>query len=659
MREHPLVPGWWTPLVGILILLSTAMTTSATNQHYPTNREPLAPNTFVALPLGSVKPMGWLKDQLRIQAEGATGHLDEFWPSLLESAWRSKDGEAWERGPYYLDGLVPLAFLLDDERLIAKLEPWMDFILNSSHPNGWFGPKENTDRWPLAVGLKVLTQYYEATNDPRALAVIKRYFDFLANSPPDWPENTWRGMRAMETTVTAFWLYRRTGDPKILDVARSIHDHSFDWTGYFQNFPYTDEALAQGFPYNHTTHVVNIAMGLKYPTLWYQQARNPALRKLTKEGLALLDRYHGQTAGRFSGDEHLIGKNPAQGTEMCAVVETMWSLENAVMITGDAELADRLEVLTYNAKPGGCTADYWTHQYDQQSNQVLVSVARRAWSTNDDTSNIYGLEPNFGCCTANKHQGWPKFVANMWMATQDNGLAAIAFGPSKVTAKVADGVDATVTQTTDYPFDGTIEFTVDVPQPTAFPLYIRIPRWADDATIYVADADGHWTREGTFRAVRRTWKRGDKVRLEIPMKIRVEERYKGAVSILRGPLYYSLKIGEKRTKLKVHHKTLPIVDWQIEPTTPWNYGLLIDRENPEPSFEVIQREVADTPFATEDAPVVLRVKARELPQWTMEQHSAADPPKSPTWSKQPLVDVELIPYGSTRLRITEFPTITD
>ncbi|HPM81571.1 MAG TPA: hypothetical protein PLF81_12775, partial [Candidatus Anammoximicrobium sp.] len=142
------------------------------NRHFPTNRPPLQPTKFVALPLGSVKPQGWLKDQLTIQANGLTGHLDEFWPPLVKTGWKGSDGESWERGPYYLDGLVPLAYLLDDPRLIAKTRPWLEGILASGQPDGWFGPAKNKDRWPLAVALKVLTQYHEATGDPRALELL-------------------------------------------------------------------------------------------------------------------------------------------------------------------------------------------------------------------------------------------------------------------------------------------------------------------------------------------------------------------------------------------------------------------------------------------------------------------------------------------------------
>ncbi|MBN2091832.1 glycoside hydrolase family 127 protein [candidate division KSB1 bacterium] len=655
------------------------------NQHYPTNQAPLMQTQFVKLPLGAIHPQGWLKNQLNALKNGLTGHLDEFWPDLMNSAWKGGEGAAWERGPYYLDGLVPLAYLLEDSALIAKTKPFIEWILQSGQANGWFGPQQNQDRWPLAVALKVVLQYHEATNDPRALDLIKNYFRYLSETPPDWPDSTWRGVRAMEHAITGYWLYRRTGEPEVLKVIQTIFENSFNWTKYFVEFPWDSRAVAEKqIPLNWkadglSAHVVNVAMATKYPGIWYQQGKDEKYKQAVYQGLANLDLHHGQIGGRFSGDEHLSGKRPTQGTELCAVVEFMFSLENLIEILGDPLLADRLELLAYNALPGTMTPDCWAHQYDQQSNQVLVSDVPRKWSTNGNTSNVYGLMPNYPCCLANMHQGWPKLVQNMWMATHDQGLAAIAYGPCEVRAMVGKNIEVKLIEETNYPFDDGIKFTLELPVATEFPLHFRIPQWAEQAYLVVKDKKIP-VEAGKFAKLVEKWHSGDVIQLVLPSRIQAESRFNNSIAIRRGPLYYALRIGKAYQKIRLESKNitsidyLGSVDWAIEPTTPWNYGLLFDKNDLEKSVQVEKYAISPYPFGDlgemiyhaasgkyatwpESAPIVLKVSGQQIPEWGIRNNSADDPPMSPANSSQPVEELQLVPYGCTRLRISEFPML--
>src|SRR6201994_3848586 len=165
----------------------------------------------------------------------------------------------------------------------------------------------------------------------------------------------------------------------------------------------------------------------------------------------MLDAYHGLPNGIFRADEHLAGPDPSQGTELCTVVETMFSYEQDFAILGSAQIADRLERVTYNALPATLSNDMWLHQYDQQPNQIACTRAHRQWSTNGPDSNLFGLAPHFGCCTANLHQGWPKFVSSMWMGTADGGLVVAAYAPSEVNVNVS-GHPVRIREETEYPF---------------------------------------------------------------------------------------------------------------------------------------------------------------------------------------------------------------
>jgi hypothetical protein len=528
-------------------------------------------------------------------------------------------------------------------------------------------------------------QYHEATNDPRALDLIQNYFRYLGENPPDWPDDTWRGVRAMEHAVTGYWLYRRTGDPEVLKVIQTIFENSFNWTKYFVEFPWDSSAVAEKrIPLNWkadglTAHVVNVAMATKYPGIWYQQGKDEKYRQAVYQGLANLDLHHGQVGGRFSGDEHLSGKRPTQGTELCAVVEFMFSLENLIEILGDPQLADRLELLAYNSLPGTMTPDCWAHQYDQQANQVLVSDAPREWSTNGNTSNVYGLMPNYPCCLANLHQGWPKLVQTMWMATHDQGLAAIVYGPCEVRATVGKNVDVRITEETDYPFDDAIKFTIELPAATKFPLHFRIPQWAEQAHLIVKEKTIP-AEAGKFIKIEEKWQPGEVIQLVLPARIQTEMRFHNSVAIRRGPLYYALRIGKAYQKIRLESKNITSidymgsVDWAIEPTTPWNYDLLIDQNDLQKSIRVEKHAISRYPFSDagemiyiaesgeyavwpESAPIILKIKGQQIPEWGIRNNSADDPPVHPVISLQPVEELQLVPYGCTRLRISEFPTL--
>jgi uncharacterized protein len=668
-------------LILVCIIFISGCKQQQHNNNYKSNLKPLLQNAYIKLPPGSIKPAGWLKSQLELQAAGLTGNVDDFWPDLLNSAWKGGDGEGWERGPYFLDGLVPLAYILNDSLLKEKVKTWIEPILASSSDSGWYGPTKNKDRWPLAVANKVLMQYYDATSDTRALDVLKKYFRYLHDTPPDWPDREWRGVRAMENAVTGYWLYRQTGEPWILETIESIQKNSFDWTSYYEKFPWDSTALAEKrIPTETwtglTAHGVNNGMAIKYPGLWYQQSGNSRFRSAVFEGIRKYDLNHGQAAGRFSCDEHMSGKSPDRGTELCNVVEYMFSLEELYEIFGTNSLADRLELLAFNALPGTTTADMWAHQYDQQSNQVLVTAQKRAWASNGDYSNIYGLMPNFACCLANMHQGWPKFTASLWMATNDNGLIAVAYSPSIVKAKVVGGRDVTISEETYYPFNGNINLKIGTERPVNFPLYLRVPGWADSAQI-VYKGKTTTGQGGSIVKLKGKWKNGEMVTMKIPMKIRTEKRYNNSVSILRGPLYFSLRIEKEYKSVKINYDNFNYkgsVDWEIYPLSAWNYGLMIDKVNEGRGIDLSENPVSTCPFAdrgdmiwsadsgkymkwNKDAPLVITARGMRIPEWGLKNNSADIPPLSPVKPEGNTEVIQLVPYGCAKLRITEFPTI--
>jgi hypothetical protein len=254
------------------------------------------------------------------------------------------------------------------------------------------------------------------------------------------------------------------------------------------------------------------------------------------------------------------------------------------------------------------------------------------------------------------HQGWPKFVTHLWMQTQDGGIAAVAYAPSRLSTTV-QGVPISIELITDYPFSSQLKFVVETASPLTFPLHLRIPGWAQSAVLAIDGLQNNLAvKQGSprFETIKREWKGKTEVVLTLGMTPRIERRYRDAIALWRGPLVFSLKIGEDWRKVAGEE---PHADWEVWPTTAWNYGLVIDEKNPQGSIEVEAKELKGNPFSQATTPVTLKVKGRRIPEWRLVKNAADAPPQSPVVSSSPLETLTLIPYGAAKLRITEFPVV--
>ena len=670
----------------VLASLASVMVAQAGNEqeivggNYLNNRQPLLQKDYIELPLGAIRAEGWMQEQLVRMKEGMTGHLDKVYEPVMgaRNGWLGGDGDVWERGPYWIDGLLPLAYILNDEALKEKIKPWVEWTLASQKPDGYFGP--DTDRtpepglqrdnardwWPKMVMLKVMQQYYSATEDTRVLDFFTKYFKYQLAELPKTPLGHWTfwgEQRGGDNLMMVYWLYNITGDKFLLDLGELIHRQTFNWTDIFLN----QDHLSQ----QHSLHCVNLGQGFKEPVVYYQQNKDPKQIEAVESAVRQIHNTIGLPTGLWGGDELLRFGRPTAGSELCTAVEMMYSLEEILEITGGVQWADYLERVAYNALPTQITDDYSARQYFQQFNQVQVTREWREFSTpHEDTDVVFGVLTGYPCCTSNLHQGWPKFVQNLWYATADNGIAALVYAPSNVKAKVANDIEVNIQEQTNYPFDETIRFNVSFADKKVkqafFPFHVRIPAWCEQPVLKV---NGKLVQtdacSGQIARVNREWKEGDVLTLELPMKVAVSRWYDNGAVVERGPLLYALKMDEKWVKKTMEpEKVREYGEWYYEVTsdTPWNYALssrLFDPDKIQENFIVEKSDkIADYPWNVENAPITIKTKAKRLNNWTVVRGSVG-PISYFTQQGNDMGDevetIELIPYGCTTLRVAEFP----
>jgi hypothetical protein len=633
---------------------------SGQNEFYVGNRAPLSPQPFTKLPIGTIRPEGWLLKQLQLEAGGFVGHLESISEFLEKknNAWLAADGHGihgWEEVPYWLKGFGDLGYVLHDPKLVAEAKVWLDGVLSSSRPDGWFGPESNRtanpggpDMWPNMAMLFALQSYYEVSHDPRVIKLMTAYFKYqLALPDGKFYQAYWEHQRGGDNMFSVYWLYNRTGDKWLLDLATKIHRRTSDWAAGVPNW-----------------HGVNFAQGFREPAEYALQTHDSALTHASEADYETMRTLYGQVpGGMYGADENARPgfSDPRQAAETCAMVEMMFSAEELLAIEGDPRWAERCEDVAFNSLPASMTADEKALHYLTSPNLIQIDGGSKAPEL-ENGGKMLLFDPNdYRCCQHNVAQGWPYFAEHLWMATAGNGIAATFYSPSSVTARVGTGQSVTIEERTRYPFRDAIDFTVHASRSSRFPLTLRIPSWCIEPRLSINGRPVRLSGKQAYASIERVWKGGDVVSLKLPMQVKFHRWPKNhdAVSVDMGPLTYSLNIGEK---------VVPkggTADWpayEFLPTTPWNYGLALGASSGNPATVVKDLPFGydSQPFLDGHAPVEILAYGRKVPAWQQDRLGLVGLlQQSPALSRSPEVQLTLEPMGASRLRISEFPVVSN
>ncbi|KAJ3722727.1 hypothetical protein DFJ43DRAFT_1133814 [Lentinula guzmanii] len=621
----------------------------------------LAPKQYLSLPLGSIRPTGWLYDQLMVQTNGLAGHEHEFYDYVSETDWMGGPSyySSLEEGNWIatllvtmFNAMVPNGILVNNSGIIQRTQEFLDYVLDHQDSTGWMGPEVNTTkprylwgRYPFMFGAIQMVEYNPDLTDTVVNALYK--FVTLANQMlhnnaegiEPWTQTRWE-----DFVITLQWLYDfhpNGNEALLIDTMEQLKYTGVPWEQVFE---------AQW-------HGVNMAEGLKALPATYRFTHNQSDLDRASEGWDLLFQYHGRPSGIYAADEYLAGLEAVRGTELCLVVVTKpFRGSYLYQVIGDPKYVDRVERIAYNALPAELTGDFWSRQYLQQQNQIAAkNMTPNPFANDGPYSNVFGLEPNYPCCTVNHPQGWPKFITNAFVTTTDqSSLAQVYLGPFQTETTLATENPVTVTVNTIYPFSDSLNTTITAAK--AFTYYVRIPSWVVNGTISInggeptAVSPNNGLQAVPVKAGTTTFT------LNLPAEITTESRPHGSIAVHRGPLHYAFDIS-RTSKVLTENAEQPLAkDLEFDATTAWEYAIdpsTLQFVNNPPASGALPSPVFDSGLP----PLSMTVTACPI-NWPVAGSTfASSPPTNPACTGAQKT-ITLTPYGATKLRIGEFPVFT-
>ena len=612
-----------------------------------------SPAKMELLPPGAVKPRGWLRDWCVSARNGYVSKMDgidqafprawnrDFHPRGKYLDWGDPNKGAWctEGGAYWFEGLVKLAWELDDAELKSYATKRLEPLLERMNPKaiGFVYWMDRTAPAQMAeiekanhgfiVGAsgrttRALLAYYEATGDGRAIQALKWCLDdprfYFFGNPITLPAaacDTWRycGDKKLAAAVDNFfatkpyperWPAMRYGlpcNPKSIHLReRRDSDPNANWEWRLQHGVLCYESMLS----------------------WVRGANWTGDRTYLENVLSWLDfqeKYTRQIHGVTVADEQYGAAGPDRGTETCTVAGDILLYSMLAGVTGEGRFADHIERSVFNAGAVCASRDYMKHVYFQSPNRTTGKGKFHAGPAGG--GGLYKTKHWPLCCTAALTRIIPSFVQGMWMRPAEGGLAATFYAPNVLETEV-DGISVRIETATTYPFGETVELAVSPSCERLFPLHLRVPGWCTAPEFSVNGEKQPLEAKNGYQRICRTWKSGDRVHAYFPMRPRVEicvdrndgeRRYCG---FSYGPLCMVQGIPEKD---------------ENTPTDEWRRSCTVNPKTALANSAITRLPMPSTWNWQLDAPLKLRIAASDA------------------------TSLELVPYGCARLRVALFP----
>ena len=536
---------------------------------------------YQSLPLGSIKPAGWLKEQMQKDMAGFVGNLHQLVPDLindpiygserLHKQSKSKDlgnlkaGDAegdeqykwWnsETQSNWWDGYIRNAFLLDDQQAIQKVKIYIDRILSTQDEDGYLGiydkelrykfTGENGELWAKTTLYRGLLAYYEYTHDENVWnALIRAVDDVMQNYPinesqPFFAGKDFSGGVAHGLTFTDVLdrMHQLTGNQKYAEYA------AFLYLNFSENYSSEKDAQLNSIfdpNYKLQSHGVHTYEHLRPLIVATYAQRTSELKNALQIYLERIKACTTPTGGAI-GDEWIAGRHADAthtGYEYCSLQELLDSYTLLFEKSGQLEMAEMIERIFYNAAQGARNPNYSAIAYLKTDNSYEMMGTKNGEIEQDRKQTRYKYSPVHQdvavCCTPNAGRITPYFIQSMWLKENDNTLIASLLGPCIVKTTFNE-TDVSIEEITEYPFQNHFIYKIEAEQPTEFTIKIRKPAW-----VKAILTNEKYSLENGYIVISKEFKTLDTIEIEFLTEVNILEDQNGEKAFSYGALLYAL-----------------------------------------------------------------------------------------------------------------------